>query len=120
MQSIYQRAKRVVIWLGESSNDSDLAITLLEKLGGRQKVISTCPEFSDYGEWYGPQFKPWPGIEGEKAAEIFRKVRTKVLNRFDLMGPEDIDKVGWNAMKDFLMSRDYWKRVLVIQEITYA
>jgi hypothetical protein len=120
MRSIYQRAKRVLVWLGDSGDHGDRAITLLEKLGGRQKEVSACVEFQDYGEWYGPQFRHYPHMLGKAASDIFRKQKIKALRRFDLGTPGDFDETDWAALEKFLMTRDYWTRVWVIQEIAYA
>jgi hypothetical protein len=38
MLSIYQHASRVVVWLGEASEDSSSAIIYLRNLAARQKI----------------------------------------------------------------------------------
>jgi hypothetical protein len=68
MRSIFQRAERVVVWLGEATEESDLAVDMLERLGGRRKDMGDFVK--GQGEWLGPQFDRFPGVgRGIKGGE---------------------------------------------------
>jgi Heterokaryon incompatibility protein (HET) len=91
MRSIYQRAERVVVWLGDATEDSDLAVDTLEGLGGCRKDMKNF--IKGQGEWFGPQFDHFPGIgRGIKGGE--RQRVTEGLRHLNLMDPGDVDPSG--------------------------
>jgi hypothetical protein len=59
MQVIYQRAARVLIWLGDGHVNDSLAIRILERLGGNKKYHAEFRkwEMGHIHDWYGPQFE---------------------------------------------------------------
>ena len=80
MQKIYQRAAKVIVWLGPASINSDLAFAFLAEASLNAPHIDT-----------------WLPLN----------LRTKSRSKF------------WKAYCD-IGSRDYWKRVWIIQEILFA
>ncbi|KAH7079569.1 hypothetical protein FB567DRAFT_571692 [Paraphoma chrysanthemicola] len=44
MAKIYSRANRVVVWLGEAANDSDLVIEAIRSAGGKKRTITSDSE----------------------------------------------------------------------------
>ncbi|KAK4448890.1 heterokaryon incompatibility protein-domain-containing protein [Podospora aff. communis PSN243] len=117
MREIYQRAQRVVIWLGMESQDSSLAMSVLEGLGGSHEQTKDIKNKS--GEWYGPQYDLMRAY-GREASEANTKRTIEKLSELDLMSPGDVTEEGWAAMEKLLLERPYWKRVWIIQEVAYA
>jgi Heterokaryon incompatibility protein (HET) len=97
MDKIYAGAERVVIWLGDSSDDSDMAIAFMRKVYER---LAANGEFSGYtvrsGQYLEKNFQD--GIE-------------------EFLGPEYDDE--WEAVAR-LLSRDWWERAWVVQELVVA
>ena len=81
MKDIYENAKRVIVWLGEESDDSGYAMSVMNNVDERWAKRSM-----QYGDQGGP-------IE------------------------PDLDDRARRAL-DALLSRPWWRRVWIIQEIT--
>jgi hypothetical protein len=120
MRLIYQRATRVLIWLGEGDQNSDLAMNVLERLGGTKKEVSGFTlEMSD---WQGPQFEPSDGLNSQYGFPNNRRndELEKYLNSLNLMDPADLVETEWAALDEFFNKHPWWTRVWVIQEVANA
>jgi hypothetical protein len=97
MHEIYAEAEKVVIWLGDASDDSDMAIAFMwevyERLAAHGKFSAGTVRSGRYLE---KDFRE--GIE-------------------EFLGPESDDE--WDAVAR-LLSRDWWGRAWVIQELVVA
>jgi hypothetical protein len=93
MQSIFSGAKETLVWLGPEANESRKAITLINDLS--QVYHKSCPAGDDH------------------------------------TSPETADKTQWGSLKsperedklealNYLLARDYWYRVWVVQEIALS
>ena len=92
MASIYQQAHRVLVYVGERTEDSDLALDVTEKLGG---VTST------------PDNKPRQDDEFNELLEDARRLGS-------------LQSEEWDALRHFFLERAYFTRSWVIQEIAQA
>lgn len=99
MRQIYRESKQVLIWLGEKSHNSNLAIDLLESIGGKEEEMELEEMFSNW-------------IDGESM--ILRP-----RDATQLRGPEDFAQEDWQALADLLYHRDWWSRIWIVQEATY-
>ena len=117
MRSIYQRAETVLIWLGESYDNSDLAFEALELLTGTDQQRRASPGI--VGEWYGPQYDLWWALPGRGDAKKDQADLLKYMNSLGLRSWQDISEKHKLALKN-LLRRDYWKRVWCIQEVGNA
>lgn len=116
MQSIYQRACRTIVWLGEEDTSSNRAMDLLERLGGSQEDISRF----DYGptmDFAGPQFDPCYSISDSEA--YFINLRKSYVNGLKLIGLSDLSEDDWTTIEK-LFNRPYWTRLWVVQEVASA
>ncbi|KAK0622464.1 hypothetical protein B0T14DRAFT_513907, partial [Immersiella caudata] len=104
MREIYQRAQRVLIWLGPPSQDSDLAMNMLEKLGGSHEQTKDIKNKS--GEWYGPQYELMRAY-GREASQAATKRTIDNLSELNLMSPGEVTEEGWIAMERLLLERPY-------------
>ena len=120
MPFIYQRASRVVVWVGDGANDSDQAIDVLQRLGGKEKEIKCLDGFWRYGDWYGPQFDCLSGVAGNHYSEMLSKRRSESLRKLDLSTPVELSDTEWRALENFLLGSVYWSRAWIVQELTYA
>jgi hypothetical protein len=114
--SIYQRARRVLIWLGETNTDSDLAMDLLEEIGGNKKQVSGFTWLPM--DWLGLHFDQFDGL-GEPVNDKMKALAQYVME-LGLIGPEIIDQAGWTALKALLTQRRWWQRAWVVQEVSNA
>jgi hypothetical protein len=117
MQSIYQCAIRTLVWLGEADNSSDRAFHLLERLGGSEEQIAKFQTSDSMVDFAGPQFDPVYGL-GDAEANYITYFKT-LINTLDLIGIADLDDNDWAALES-LLTRPYWKRIWIVQEITNA
>ncbi|CAK1356397.1 unnamed protein product [Cercospora beticola] len=90
MGEIYKYAARVVVWLERASNDSTVALSALQRLG-------EGVEISDDGWWF-----PAPHVGDVNMA---------------LDQPAPFTTTEWDAV-EALLSRSWFRRMWVIQEIT--
>lgn len=117
MRQIYQRAQHVLVWLGKESEDSALAMRLLERLGGGREHTDGLE--SEFGEWYGPQYEFMKGY-GDPARKLNEERIIHGLSKLALLSPAEVGEAGWTAIDRLLLGRNYWERVWIIQEVTYA
>ncbi|KAH0551486.1 hypothetical protein GP486_007299, partial [Trichoglossum hirsutum] len=99
MNLIYEQAYRVIIWLGEESIDSNKAMDLIEKLGGKPKDmdwVDTSEQFQDL-------------------SYVLRPKDPSMLMAFTDLDDSDIE-----ALDNLLRRRAWWSRMWVIQEIAYS
>jgi hypothetical protein len=96
MQEIYAGAERVVIWLGEASFDSDMAIDFIKQL---------CEKLEEFG------------IHSSESnvAQYVEKDFQDGLDEF--LGPAFEEK--WEAVAA-LLQRPWWERAWVVQELAAA
>jgi hypothetical protein len=94
MESIYSRAKQVIVWLGPSSTDSALAIETMGRLGDGMTFDSGSGKFS---------------IRAGSLADLLD-------NEFE---PLKSLRPAWFAIKD-LLNRQWFSRLWVYQEIALA
>jgi hypothetical protein len=97
MQEIYAGAVRVVIWLGEASFDSDMALAFIKQLCGRLEKLGIHPE------------------ESQDVTQYMEKDFQDALAGF--LGPLFEDK--WEAVA-LLLQRRWWERAWVVQELATA
>lgn len=126
MRRIYQDANRVVVLLGESSENSDIAVDTLAKLSYLSSELleqaidgALTPRrdallFAELRVLLTDSMTAWlwryAWIVGDKRATIRRYHRSNLL----LFGEK-----RWTSMKVF-MHRPWWRRVWIIQEIFLA
>lgn len=124
MPAIYQRARHVIAWLGAASETSSKAFELLEQLGQHEPPKKTC--WYEYHEWLGPQFDPlqrvgslpehaWNQLPEDPKKSLIEHLRSRKQQKTR----KKIDDEGQQALQN-LLTRTYWKRVWIIQEIAYA
>ncbi|KIW09837.1 hypothetical protein PV08_11938 [Exophiala spinifera] len=94
MKKIFENAKRVIAWLGEAGEDSDRAIEWIEELA--------------------ESLRNWERA-GFNTNFVDSWITIKLLN---ILQQSDRDGT-WTALWR-LLSRDYWGRIWIIQEITFA
>jgi hypothetical protein len=137
MAAIYQRAQRTLVWLGEASHDSHVAMDTLTKLGGKNKefsvksapgMISAGPHFSRFR--YNWPFEdrsepsrdripdPIESGEPEWLQQMFDNNQV-VADSLGLVGPDSLGDDEWTALEAFF-TREWWERVWIIQEVAYA
>jgi hypothetical protein len=97
MHQIYAEAERVIIWLGDSSDDSDMAIAFMWEV---------CESLAARGEF---------SEDAIRSGQYLEKDFRDGIGEF--LGPESDD--GWEAVAR-LLSRDWWERAWVIQELVVA
>ncbi|KAJ2900630.1 hypothetical protein MKZ38_002289 [Zalerion maritima] len=115
MSRIYGQASRVLVWLGPSSNDSDLAIDSIERYG----KLAFEAGLSGLGREY---FSTWPDV-GDDPERV--KVKDTVLALMETAaGAEDsVDRAAERFARiafAALTNREYFNRVWVKQEVTLA
>ncbi len=120
MPSIYQRAWRVVVWLGDGANGIDRAIESLQSIGGKDKIVKGLGGFESSGEWYGPQFDCFGGAAGKGLSEFISRRRSERLRTLNLATPAEFSDEDWRALNGFLLECVYWDRAWIIQELTYG
>lgn len=116
MPAIYQRACHVIAWLGPESATTARAFELLTQLG-QHKLPKKNPWY-EYRAWLGPQFELWTGVGGNPKREWYELSESGRSSKF-IKTPRTIDLYGQRALQD-LLSRSYWRRVWIIQELAYA
>ena len=136
--AIYQRAERVLIWLGEASEDSDLAIDTLNKLGGVDKqfsvtkapgAISAGPHFSSFRGNMPFEYRNelsvdrLPDLTVSRAPEWLQQMfeeNKRIAEQLNLISVHDLGHKEWTALENFFKGRTWWKRVWIIQEVAFA
>ena len=99
MGQVYRQASSTIIWLGEESEHSNRALHLLEHLGGFEEKMKSVNRHENFSAFDLRDLMP------EDSSE--------------LMSFEQLDEHDWTALYD-LFERPWWKRVWVIQEVTYS
>jgi hypothetical protein len=94
MGEIYQASRLLIVWLGDESNDSNLACSLTVK----------------WGEAHMKFVNEHPGLP--QTVEDFQ-------GRLDEVGPNAFDAASWDAL-DKLFGRPWWQRIWVLQEFAQA
>jgi hypothetical protein len=97
MHEIYAGAETVVIWLGDASADSDVAIAFMWEV--YQRLASK-------GQFSGDSVRSGQYLEADFQDGIE-----------EFLGPESDDE--WEAVAQ-LLSRDWWQRAWVVQELVVA
>lgn len=94
MGEIYRACSLLVVWLGDESDDSDLACSLIVEWGeAHQKFVD------EHGRL-------------PETAEEFQRILNAV-------GPNVFDEASWNALGK-LFGRPWWWRIWVVQEFAKA
>jgi hypothetical protein len=114
MRAIYQRAQGVLVWLGPASKDSDLAMDLLEKMGGSERQIQDF-EWSNT-DWFGPNFDAFQGVDPSEWA--WKNALANHANSLDLIGPDGLSEEDWLALYRLLVETPWWRRLWIIQEVS--
>ncbi|KAK3354048.1 heterokaryon incompatibility protein-domain-containing protein [Lasiosphaeria hispida] len=99
MDRIYSRATSVLIWLGPAANDSGRALDLFRRWG---TAIDNALAVLN---------------PGPKPNHSFSREGLKLV--LDEIGNPPFDEPAFNAAKAFF-SRDYWKRMWIVQELVLA
>ena len=97
MKSIYENAEEVYVWLGVSSEDSDLAMRKIGDFGRYLNGLSAQHD-NDLHRAVGTLSPEDPTIFGEEGSETFK---------------------SWNSIA-VLLRRDRWFRAWIIQEATVS
>ncbi|RYP17456.1 hypothetical protein DL765_004502 [Monosporascus sp. GIB2] len=138
MAAIYQQAERVLVWLGDPSPDSDLAISTLKQLGGDERNFSVLNARGVI--WAGPHFHRFSGnwpyeYRKELIQERFPDVAGAVPTWLEtlwaendgaarqqgLIGTSELSEAQWDALEHFFStSRPWWTRIWIIQEVAFA
>jgi hypothetical protein len=100
MVQIYRQASSVLVWLGKSTDASDLAFKTIEALGGDEKHMVRKSLILNFIDGDGER---WPLVpENESKLKSWKSVT--------------------EAQKDSLLhffTRQWWTRMWIVQEITY-
>ncbi|OJD36684.1 ankyrin and het domain-containing protein [Diplodia corticola] len=109
MDQIYRRASRVVVWLGPSTPDSDAAIAALE-------TVYSIAETSRTKHWVRswPLFQFQEAPRPETSAHRIQAALDEVLGLLRADGCRALDAVA------ALFTRDWFRRVWVLQEVALA
>jgi len=112
MGSIYNYATRVVAWLGESTNDSEIAMSALRDLGStieatRDRVTMPSPDNPDE-RWHPNTKLPyddklWQSIYSLLSRPWFQRVW--VMQEIQLSNPESIVMCGHESISWYLLRR---------------
>ncbi|OCK95116.1 HET-domain-containing protein [Cenococcum geophilum 1.58] len=115
MVTIFVRAKEVLVWLGDSDDGGDLAMHLIDQMGGSKEQLAAF-DFAA-SDWDGPLRDPFYGI-GDSVNE-YHKAYRQFLGSLGLMDRAAVDEAGLSALDKLFNQRSWWKRVWVIQEVTF-
>jgi hypothetical protein len=96
MRSIYRKALRVLIWLGEEKPDSDLAFDMIERLSANADERKSTH------------------VLGEEYEDFLHRSRD-CLSRGTFI--EEIPEKTMAALRDIFSHRGWWSRIWVIQEV---
>lgn len=100
MAQIYRQASCVLVWLGESSHNSDVAFDVLERVGGAEDQMVLEPRTMKWSS--------------EKEHWVLRPKDPKRIQ-----GPIDLKPEEWKALYDLFINRAWWTRMWIVQEIAY-
>lgn len=115
MGEIYGNAVEVTAWLGETTDDSDLAMTFLSQwvdagllgwLRRKQFKDNISASTEEERERKMAEFERTPDMR-----DLIRNSLNKILHPFEIH--------EWRALAE-LVRRPYWKRIWIIQELTLA
>ncbi|KAK0750654.1 heterokaryon incompatibility protein-domain-containing protein [Schizothecium vesticola] len=121
MRHIYGRSSRVLMWLGDASADSDLAMEFLREWAGairgavdelrrNDKAIYLDGDFTADNAWV---HDPEERVKASAAAKsIFAQFPAPFATRA-------FDDKSWGAV-DALFERSYWTRIWILQEVVLA
>jgi hypothetical protein len=109
MRTIYQSAKKTLIWLGEASDYSDLAMTYLDRIGGdafKAKILEL--DIDDMRGW---------NRVGEDAGK--EKIKNEVRGLFTKIGRGELRSYPLEPILK-LSEREWFTRAWVVQELSVA
>lgn len=101
MDKIYKKAKEVFIWLGEADEDTELAISSLSQTAAQAKAIG----IENYATSYDYQLR--------EESSLDQKIKPMICSA------AVFEDRHWPAVYD-LITRPWWKRVWISQEILLA
>jgi len=137
MAAIYQRAERVIAWLGPAADNSDLAMDALEGLGGRGTTFSPRTAAPPTAYLAGPHFHRFPSTwpfedrsettrdrlpdsgEPQWMMDMF-EANEALARELGLVDPAWFDETIWVAIESLFQKRDWWGRTWIIQEVTHG
>jgi Heterokaryon incompatibility protein (HET) len=107
MAQIYQQATRVLIWLGEEDEYTDIAFTAIRK-------IALHPVLTDRPKGLG--------IDRQAAFKDIHHTFSSLARTFELVDFKlcDLSKEEITAIENTFRFRSWWTRIWVIQEIVVA
>jgi hypothetical protein len=107
MAQIYQQATRLLIWLGEEGEYTDIAFTAIRKIALRPVLT---------GRSKGN------GVDRHAAFKDIHHTFSSLARMFGLVNFKlwDLSKEGITAIESTFRFRSWWTRVFVIQEIVVA
>lgn len=103
MKAVYQNAIHVVVWLGPSDKDSDLALEVIDQLG---------KEACDIGFWDPPHRSFQKALLNDRDSGPFTKLQKSLQERISVDYP--FEAIGR------LTRRPWWYRFWVLQEFILA
>ncbi|OCL10920.1 HET-domain-containing protein [Glonium stellatum] len=106
MCSIYFNCRQVVVWLGEGSTDSDVAMEFANEI---YRCFSEHPMFGRFDED--------SDVEDDENFYEWMQTNTRLALVQGLIAPKYIH--SWKSLHQ-LFSRAWWSRAWVLQEITVA
>ena len=99
MESIYKKAKSVVIWLGPEREHSKSAMKLIEELGDHAMLLNELQrQTSNLGD-----------------PALINKLNAQNLDLF-----RQLDRFSWITLMTDLLNRAWWRRLWVLQELLLA
>ncbi|KAL5366451.1 heterokaryon incompatibility protein-domain-containing protein [Aspergillus floccosus] len=109
MGRIYNQAGNIIVWLGESDDTSDLAISVLENLSKMQRA-----EYIEIFDNADPVLATaWREIAQLRSKNALRRFIRKLARHGQIFVSELLEG---EAISTFL-NRPYWRRLWVIQEL---
>jgi hypothetical protein len=99
MRRVYQTAKRVLIWLGEKNESTDLAVDMIDTLAANMDELDQQPLDT-------------MGIDAVDE-ESRRSERLSTL----IYPISEIPEATMEALRDIFLQRAWWSRIWVIQEV---
>ncbi|KAE8449252.1 hypothetical protein EG329_008419 [Mollisiaceae sp. DMI_Dod_QoI] len=101
MVQIYRQASSVLVWLGESTDTSDLAFKTIEALGGAEKYMVREPIIPNFIDGNGER---WP---------------LRPENESKLKSWKSITEAQKDSLLHLFTRHSWWTRMWIVQEITY-
>lgn len=117
MRDIYRSAQRVLVWLGESTEDSDLAFDLIETLSG-DDFPGDMDGLDDLDDLDMSALHTSLSIEMSRVAAEKKKRHMRLVSLLSLGG--EIPERTMQALRGTFTQRAWWSRIWVIQEVVSA